>query len=238
VLEVPINCLTGHGNKVIAAWTASGPIAPNSHHQRYKSRLGNPLINELFTGLKDKDRWNHRKPINDNSLLRYIFYPTFPQIVNALFLPAIQQFVSSGIPTLAPVNRPRGDLILAFLQGIPGINQLSTTTMVELLRLNTSSAITAQSKQNSLGVIAGDGAGFPNGRRPGDDVIDIYLRASQGVLCTLNIGCSPSQQTIGGVPLTDGSPISANDFQNKFPYLNTPLPGTLTVPCSSISFGC
>jgi len=238
VLEVPIKCLTGHGNGVIASWTSSGPIAPHSNHQRYKSRMANPLINELFTGLKDKDKWNHRKPIADNSLLRYIFYPTFPQIINALFLPAIQTFVSAGIPTLAPVNRPRGDLILAFLQGIPGLNQLSQTTMVELLRLNTSTPITSISNQNPLGVIGGDNAGFPNGRRPGDDVIDIYLRVSQGVLCTLNIGCSPSQQTIGSVPLTDGSPIFASDFQNKFPYLNTPLPGTLAVPCSSISFGC
>jgi len=242
VLEVPSKCLVGKGNGVIGLWTASGPIPVSGHtktENRQKARLGNPLINELFTGLKDKDKWNRRAPSQDGDLLRYIFYPTFPQILSVLFRPALVALANSSFgPSIAPLNRPRTDLIAAFLTGVAGINQLSTTPMVEMLRLNTSIKPVSSSKQNFLGVIGGDLAGFPNGRRPGDDVIDIALRVVMGVLCTLNLGCTPSEAPVGNLDFTDGAPISASDFQTKFPYLNTPIPGSESVPCSSISFGC
>ena len=100
----------------------------------------------------------------------------------------------------------------------------------EMLRLNTSIAPTAKGSQNTLGVLAGDNAGFPNGRRPGDDVVDIELRVAMGVLCTLNapsaFGCVPADAPSGGLALTDGGAnLSAGQFDQAFPYIRTPLPG-------------
>ena len=78
----------------------------------------------------------------------------------------------------------------------------------------------------------GDNAGFPNGRRPGDDVVDVALRVAMGALCvitgptdTLMVGCIPSDAPAGGLALTDGVRKTAADFKVAFPYLNTPLPG-------------
>ena len=89
-----------------------------------------------------------------------------------------------------------------------------------MLRLNTSTAITASGSQNNLGVIAGDNAGYPNGRRPGDDVIDITLRAAMGVL--LDIADAPSKD----LAYTDGALNDETQFDTSFPYLVDPLPGS------------
>jgi hypothetical protein len=99
-----------------------------------------------------------------------------------------------------------------------------------MLRLNTSIAPTVKGSQNTLGVLGGDNAGFPNGRRPGDDVVDAALRVSMGVLCTLNapsaFGCVPSDAPSGSLALTDGGAnISDAMFNATFPYLLTPIPG-------------
>lgn len=132
----------------------------------------------------------------------------------------------------APTKFPRNDLVATFLTGIFGINQLNTVTPSEMLRLNTSLNITPSASQNSLGVIGGDNAGFPNGRRPADDVVDVALRVVMGKLCTitgttdaLKVGCQASDAPAGSAALTDGVRKTASDFQNAFPYLNTPLPG-------------
>ena len=104
--------------------------------------------------------------------------------------------------------------------------------LTEMLRLNTSIAAKPAAAQNSLGVAAGDASGFPNGRRLGDDVVDVTLRVAMGALCVLTgdtdalkVGCKPSDAPAGGVPFVDGVRASATDFQQVFPYLNTPLPG-------------
>jgi len=242
IIEVPIKCLTGSGNGVIGVWTstvAKASRAAGQHHQ--KSRLGNPLYNELITGLKDKDRYNRRQPIQDGRLMRYAFYPTFPQIINVLFFPALKSLNASWF-TLAPTNKPRNDLVAVFLTGIPGLNQLTSSNpvLVEYMRLNTSTPVVPLASQNPLGVIAGDAAGYPNGRRPGDDIVDITLRVAMGVLCYLPGApfCTPNQAVVGNVQFTDGSPLSAANFQSVFPYLNTPKPGSVDVSCSSISIGC
>jgi len=242
IIEVPIKCLIGSGNGVIGAWTSTVSQANHAGKPHQKSRLGNPLYNELITGLKDKDRYNRRNPIQDGKLMRYAFYPTFPQIINALFFPALSSLNASWF-TLAPTNKPRHDLVAVFLTGIPGLNQLSSPNpvMVEYMRLNTSTPVVSLAKQNPLGVIAGDSAGYPNGRRPGDDIVDITLRVAMGVLCHIPgapFGCTPDQAVVGTVQFTDGSPLSASDFQSVFPYLNTPKPGSVDVSCSSISIGC
>jgi len=232
IVEVPTKCVTGTGNGVIGSWTATRSILGN----RQKSRMGNPLVNELLIGLPDKDKWNRRKPSQDGLLNKYIAYPTFPAIINALFLAPVNSVLKQNFADLAPTNFPRTDLQAIFLTGLKGINQLSVPPnggYVEMLRLNTSIPPTAQASQNTFGVIGGDSAGYPNGRRPGDDVIDITLRASMGVLCGKNFSafgfCTPTQAVINNAALIDGAPISANDFVNAFPYLNNPTPGSLNI---------
>jgi hypothetical protein len=95
--------------------------------------------------------------------------------------------------------------------------------------------------QSNFGVAGGDTAGFPNGRRPGDDVVDIELRVAMGALCHplplgangagVNLGiCTPAQAPIGNAQLTDGAPVSAADFDEVFPYLRTPLRGSPNDP--------
>jgi hypothetical protein len=105
-----------------------------------------------------------------------------------------------------------------FLTGVPGLNQTSATA--EMLRLNTSTPAMPASAQNNLGVIGGDVAGFPNGRRPGDDVVDIALRVVMGKLLSTND--APS----GQLPFTDGALVTAGMFGSTFPYLMPPLPGS------------
>ncbi len=102
-----------------------------------------------------------------------------------------------------------------------------------MLRLNTSIAPTAMASQNTLGVLGGDLAGFPNGRRPGDDVVDVSLRVAMGVLCvatgstdTLKVGCKASDAPAGGAALTDGVPQNASMFLSTFPYVNLPISGS------------
>jgi hypothetical protein len=75
-------------------------------------------------------------------------------------------------------------------------------------------------------VIGGDNAGFPNGRRPGDDVVDIELRVAMGRLCTLNLGCKPADAPSGAVDFTDGALVNDSQFDAGFPYLLDPLPGS------------
>jgi hypothetical protein len=222
-LEVPITCIATTSNPVIGVYATTRSIRGN----RQKSRLGNPLVNELLIGLKDKDRWSRRNPGSDKNLLKYIMYPTFPAIIDILFRAAVNSALGTSLSTIAPTNFPRNDIVAAFLTGVPGLNYLqSGSKLVDLLRLNTSIAATARGSQNTFGVIAGDAAGYPNGRRPGDDVIDIVLRVAMGVLCHLNLGvCSPSQAVVGDQPITDGAPIADIDFHTQFPYLNVPNPG-------------
>jgi hypothetical protein len=239
VLEVPISCLTAGSDPVIGGWmTASLPQgrvlnrAPqfNANSGRSNatveggalvqvSRLGNPLVNELVIGLRDKDRFNASRPVDDPQFINYVTHPTLPELIEALFPVAP-----------APNNFPRQDLVNVFLTGIKGVTQPANLTAPgEMLRLNTSIPVTARASQNTLGVLGGDNAGFPNGRRPGDDVVDIELRAAMGVLCTLNnqevFGCVPGDAPAGGLALTDGAASSAMDFPATFPYLNTPRPG-------------
>ncbi len=142
---------------------------------------------------------------------------------------------------LAPTNFPRNDLVAAFLTGFEGVN--ANGSVGEMLRLNTAIAPTVAGEQNPLGVVTGDLAGFPNGRRVGDDVVDIALRVVMGALCHPvnidldasgiagdagdNLGlCSPEDAVTGGVPFTDGAPISDAYFDTTFPYLKAPLAGS------------
>jgi hypothetical protein len=240
-MEVPAECITGSGNGVVGGWTSSSlrqvrilnPRATfrypdiNGGAFTQVSRLGAPLVNELVIGLKDKDRFNSSQPRNDGQFADYITHPSLPFLLNVLFKDPVNATLGTNIPDLAPSNIPRQDLVTTFLTGVPGVNQLATVTPSEMIRLNTATPPVASDQQNTMGVIGGDIAGFPNGRRPGDDVVDIALRVIMGNLCHLNLGvCVPADAPVGNVPFTDGAPISAADFDDSFPYLKTPIAGS------------
>jgi hypothetical protein len=239
-LEVHRSCLTGEGNGVIGGWTsASLPQVrlrnPQATYSRpdvnggawvQVSRLGMPLVNELVIGLPDKDRFNASEPRSDGQFGKYVTNPTLPALLDLLFRTPVNQTLGTNIPNLAPNNLPRLDLVTAFLRGFPGVNQMSQVTDSEMTRLNTGTPVTAIDQQSPLGVAGGDLAGFPNGRRPGDDTVDIALRVVMGALCHLDLGlCTTDNAPVGNVPFTDGAPVKATDFDDEFPYLTAPLPG-------------
>lgn len=211
ILEIPKSYLV-NGTNVIAAWTTASKISTNSSGgvvTNQVSRLGQALVNELVIGISDKDLFNSVPPTADSALAHYVTHPTFPAIVELLF-------ASAGVK--APTSFPRTDLVTVFLTGVPGVNQTAATA--EMLRLNTSTPAVPAAAQNNLGVIAGDNAGYPNGRRPGDDIVDITLRVAMGVL--LPASDAPS----GQLPYTDGAYVDASRFYSTFPYLKEPLPGS------------
>ncbi len=249
-MEVPIACLVGTGNNgVIGAWTtASLPQArlldpsptyalPSQHGGAYTqvSRLSAPLVNELVIGLPNKDAFNAAEPNGDAALAFYVTNPTFPAILDALFRAPVNQTLGTNLATLAPTNFPRNDLVAAFLTGIATLNQQRIVTPSEMMRLNTNVAPTPAATQSAFGVAGDDLAGFPNGRRPGDDVTDIVLRVAMGRLChpvpingvPTQLGlCTPAQAPTGTVAFTDGAPVNARDLQGVFPYLLPPIPGS------------
>ncbi|GAB5452558.1 MAG: DUF4331 domain-containing protein [Halioglobus sp.] len=203
------------------------------------SRLGSPLVNELVIGYDMKDRFNGSHPQDDGQFADFVTNPVLPAIIDSLFRDAVNATLGTSIATLAPQNFPRTDLVAAFLTGFAGVNQFAAATAGEMLRLNTTLPPTPRAEQQPLGVAAGDVAGFPNGRRPGDDTVDIALRVVMGALCYdlplgeggsgVNLGfCTPEDAAIGNVALTDGAPLSASDLNNSFPYLLTPYPGSPT----------
>jgi hypothetical protein len=221
-IEVPTSCLLGPSkDPVIGAWTTASKVAAQGGSTTLieRSRLGMPLVNEVVIGLEDKDRWNSSVPADDAQFLTYVTNPTFPAIVQAIY---------GGAGVTAPTNFPRNDLVATFLTGIAGLNKPMNVTPSEMLRLNTGIAPVAKGSQSRLGVIGGDNAGFPNGRRPGDDVVDVTVRVAMGRLCTLGINgyCNSSQAPSGGLDFVDGSALTSSNFGAAFPYLNTPRAGS------------
>ena len=233
-MEVPTSCLlhATAADPVIGGWTTASmrqgrlinPLPKSDADVTREggawtqvSRLGMPLVNEVVIGLKDKDKFNHSKPSGDGQFADYVTNPTLPALIEVLY-------GSAGAK--APTNFPRNDLVATFLTGITGVNKPKTVTAAEMLRLNTSIAPTAVGAQARLGVVGGDNAGFPNGRRPGDDVVDIALRVVMGKLCTLSIGCVPGDAPAGTIRFTDGAYLDETFTNGSFPYLKSPLPGS------------
>ena len=206
MLEVPTACLVS-GSSIIAGWTTASRIEDGTFTQ--VSRLGQPLVNEVVIGVPDKDTFNGSEPMDDGQFANYVTNPTLSAIIEILF---------SGAGVQAPTLLPRDDLVEVFLTGLTDLN--ADGSVAEVLRLNTDTAPVGAASQNNMGVIGGDVAGFPNGRRPGDDVVDIALRVVMGVL--LSAEDAPS----GQLPFTDGAFVDANMFGETFPYLNSPLLGS------------
>jgi uncharacterized protein DUF4331 len=242
-IEVPASCLTNGTSPIIAGWTTASmrqarvlnPTATFTNPSReggpwvQVSRLGMPLVNEVVIGLPDKDKFNGSEPKDDAQFADYVTNPTLPALVEIVF---------GATGMLAPTTFPRADLVAAFLNGVPSVNVLSAT-LYEATRLNTAVPATPMATQNTLGAAtcfdtpvsnsvgpaldlakAGcDPAGFPNGRRPGDDTVDIALRVAMGFLL------DQDHAPIRAAPLVDGAAVNAAMFQNAFPYLNNPIPG-------------
>ncbi|WP_329114972.1 DUF4331 domain-containing protein [Streptomyces sp. NBC_01465] len=163
------------------------------------SRLGNPLVNEVVVPMKDKDRFNASAPWNDGQFLPYVTKPELPKLIEAIY-------------KIKAPKEPRNDLVSVYLTGVKGLNQPPGVRPAEELRLNTAIRPTASPKR--LGVLDGDNAGFPNGRRLTDDVIDISLQAVEGELV--------------GNKNDLGDAVNANDqqFGSSFPYLALPASGS------------
>jgi hypothetical protein len=215
-LEVPVSCLTD-GDEVIGAWTTSSLDIGGSMQQ--VSRLGSPLVNELVIGLPDKDKFNSSEPVDDAQFADYVVNPTLPFLLELLF---------SDAGAVAPTVFPRDDLILAF-SGVPGLNVPANVAnqmfpRSEMLRLNTSIVAKSAATQENMGVLAGDTSGFPNGRRPGDDVVDIALRVMMGALIS-DSTVAPNNTA----PFTDQTTVNAVGFDANFPYLRNPIAGS-TIP--------
>jgi len=227
-LELPTSCFTE--NNFVGVWLGTRRLVhinETFHIPGFQvSRLGNPLVNELVIGIQDKNAYSHAHPTTDGQFATYVTNPTFPQIISNLFLTAVNDHYGYTLTNLAPNNFPRTDLVNTFLTGIANINEPSNGGTCDILRFNASYAAASASAQKNYGVIVGDNSGFPNGRRPGDDVIDIGLQVLMGALCNLNLFCNPSNAPVGNVAFYDGSPVSATDFLDVFPYLNTPYPGS------------
>lgn len=248
-LEVPTSCLTAGNETVIGGWTTASlrqarllDPTPRAGHQTTEktggawtqvSRLGMPLVNEVVIGLKDKDRFNGSKPRDDGQFATYVTNPTLPKLLE----------IALALPGIAPANYPRSDLTTTFLTGIAGVNQPRNVVGSEMLRLNTATAPVPLAAQNTLGVVGNllaggnDMAGFPNGRRPNDDVVDISLIAVMGGLCMANgdtnalgfgTACRPSAVPLGATAfqLHDAVDQSRLPLLAGFPYLATPLGGT------------
>ncbi len=223
-VEVPISRLTRTGaapagasdpNASIGVWsTASRPAtttrtasgATSSGDFVQVSRLGMPLVNEAVIPIGVKDTFNGLEPTGDGAALSFVTNPTVPPLLEALF----------GLKT---PPTPRNDLVTIFLTGIPGLNQIGTSPRPsEMIRLNM--AIPPSSNPSRLGLLGGDNAGFPNGRRPADDVVDIELRAlAGGTPFTPAFNVSPNNALGDGVDRNDAA------FLTTFPFIAPPHPG-------------
>jgi hypothetical protein len=256
-LEIPYSCF-GSPDGIINIWSAVRRLFHSANDTNglshlagiQVSRLGNPLVNELVIGLVDKVRFNTQTPRLDADTTlgfgTYVLYPTLPKIISLRYLTAVNQVLGTSFATLEP-QVPRQDLFTIFLTGIAGVNKGQGGFIGEVMRLNTNILPVAYGSQNPLGIIGQfltpgavkDLAGYPNGRRPGDDVVDISLMVMTGAvctqqflnasfnLCTQNSGLTLSEAIpIGGVPLVDGAPVRDTNYQSTFPYLNTPTPGS------------
>jgi Domain of unknown function (DUF4331) len=170
------------------------------------SRLGMPLVNEVLIPLGKKDLWNASQPINDAQFAAYVRDPEPARLIHLLY------------PTISVPPAPRTDLVAIFLTGIPGLNQPVGVVPADGLRLNM--AIPPSATPNRLGLLAGQSDGFPNGRRLGDDVVDIELRALAG-----GTPFTPAFNHAPNNTLSDG--VNANDkfLLSSFPYVPRPHSG-------------
>jgi hypothetical protein len=183
------------------------------------SRLGNPLFNEVIVPVGDKDRWNAVDPIDDVGFEKYVNQPELARLLPVLY--------PGAFPNLAAYSKNRADLHAILLTGIPsgvvpGFQNFTGPKPADMLRLNVAVPPTT-SNPNALGLVGGDAAGFPNGRRVFDDVVSIELKAIAGATIPL---VDPSYTPDGAVGLVSSYLTPGTDrYQASFPYLGTPHDG-------------
>jgi hypothetical protein len=182
------------------------------------SRLGNPLFNEVIVPMAEKDLWNSVPPTTDGDFAKYVEHPELAALLPVLY-PGV-------FPNLAAYTKPRVDLVAILLTGlpagiVPGFQNFTGDTLADLLRLNM--AIPPSSSPNLLGVLGGDLAGFPNGRRVFDDTVAIEVRAVAGATIPL-FDPSFTPDPAASV-LTQGFGPGLDRYISKFPYLGVPKDG-------------
>jgi hypothetical protein len=233
-IQVPISAVTRSGHPTIGIWTTASRQRVrlwdadrgenvNSGPFRQVSRLGNPLINEVVIALGDKDRWNSLPPADDKQFAHYVTQPGL-----AALLPVLYPGVFPNLEALVKSGKPRADLEAILMTGIPagiikGFTNFTGSVVADMLRLNTS--IAPAKSPNIFGLLGGDPAGFPNGRRIADDVVAIELRAIAGV--TYPLIDSNFKPDGAAALLTDGltpASVSASPL-GQFPYLGVPYSG-------------
>jgi hypothetical protein len=182
------------------------------------SRLANPLFNEVLIPMSRKDEWNAREPCEDKEFLSYTQHPELAKLLPVLY-PKV-------FPHLEKLSAPREDLVAIFLTGlppgvVPGFQNYTGKTFADMLRLNV--AIPPAAKPNVLGLIGGDPAGYPNGRRVFDDVTTVALRAVAGVTYPL---VAPGYEPDGAATVV-GQELTPLPFRSQasFPYVATPHDG-------------
>jgi hypothetical protein len=244
-IQVPKTDLTRGGatpsgvmdpDAVIGVWATasrqrSSVLGPNGTRETYGpwtqvSRLGNPLFNEVIVPMASKDRWNSIPPNGDYQFAQYVSKPELAGLLPVLY-PKV-------FPNLAAYTKPRADLLAILLTGIPagvvpGFQNFTGTTQADMLRLNV--AVPPTAKPNPIGLVAGDAAGFPNGRRLIDDVVTIELRAIAGLTIPLvDKSFKPDAATS---IIDDGTSNTNSPFLSHFPYLGTPGGGYQTIPATA-----
>jgi len=224
-LRIPSERLKGPNGQVIGIWSAASRMSTRVEHgdgtraffgdRVQVSRLGNPLVNEVVVPVGVKDYFNASKPKDDAQFLPAVQDPELPHLLHAVY--------GTDVPdsNASKAGIQRADLIQVFLTGVDGLNQIPNGAASEMLRLNMGIP-PCSSSCSRLGVIGGDVAGFPNGRRLSDDVIDVSLRAVLGVLL-------PDHQALAD---TIGDGVNTNDvpFQGSFPYVGYPHSGSDPAP--------
>jgi len=235
-LQVPITDLTRHGRRprsvddpdaVIGVWTSAQRQRARIFDQdegAYRSsgkwvqvsRLGNPLFNEVVVPMGRKDEWNADKPAHDSAYLRHVQRPEVAGLLPVLY-PGV-------FANLAAYDEDRADLVAILLTGIPagvvpGFQNFTGPTYADMLRLNV--AVPPASSPSNLGILGGDLAGFPNGRRPADDVTSIELKALAGATIPL---VDPSYTPDDAAALVEQG-VAPVEYLHSFPYVGHPYSG-------------
>lgn len=178
-------------------------------------RMANPLFNELLIGTGFKDKWSMSQPKDDAQFANFALDPLLARVLNAVYAALLMNPAALPVP-----DPPRTDLLPlvqytklhAGLAGDPA-GEVAPGPVADLLRLNTGIPPTPAAQRKRMGLLAGDRAGFPNGRRPEDDVTDIAARVVAGVLAGPPFNGFPYNRI--------GDGVNTNDvpYQEKFPYV-------------------
>jgi len=211
----------------------SVPTVDNMGPFAQVSRLANPLFNELLIGIGTKDTWNSQSPTNDATFAGRVLDPELGRKLPALYPLAFRNLANYNARPAGPNRQDLAAILLTGIPGmlngkpvIPGFQNFTGTVQADLLRLNM--AIPVTQNPNGLGLLARDLQGFPNGRRPNDDVATIELRALLGETLPLT---DPTFNTdVAVFVVSDYAPNTNGGFMGKFPYLAEPSSGFATMP--------